>query len=110
MYIIGATSCSTGIAHTYMAAEAIKKAGKKLGHKVKIETQGSIGIENMLTDKDIEKADLIIICADVALRESERFRGRAVYETKTDAFIKHADKELKKAIEEMGVKAPPQKQ
>jgi fructose-specific phosphotransferase system IIB component len=99
MYIIGITSCSTGIAHTYMAAEAIKKAAKKLGHKVKVETQGSIGIENKLSKKDIETADLIICAADVALREPERFEGFKLYETATEVFIKNADKALKEAIE-----------
>lgn len=99
MYIIGVTSCSTGIAHTYMAAEAIKKAAKKSGHKVKIETQGSIGIENRLSKKDIDSADLIIICADVALREPERFEGRKVYESKTEVFIKNAESALKAALE-----------
>lgn len=104
MYIIGVTSCSTGIAHTYMAAEAIKKAAKKHGYKVKIETQGSIGIENKLSTKDIESADLILICADVSLREPERFEGRKVYESNTERFIKNAENALKGAMASMGVK------
>ncbi|HCD45082.1 MAG TPA: PTS fructose transporter subunit IIB [Lachnoclostridium sp.] len=104
MYIIGVTSCSTGIAHTYMAAEAIKKAAKRHGYKAKIETQGSIGIENKLNTKDIESADLILICADVSLREPERFDGRKVYESKTELFIKDAEKALKAAMDYMGVK------
>lgn len=98
MYIIAITSCSTGIAHTYMAAEAIKKAGKKMGHKVKVETQGSIGIENKLTKKDIETADLIISAADVSMREPERFKGYKMYEAKTEVFIKNPEKALKEAI------------
>lgn len=99
MNIIGVTSCSTGIAHTYMAAEAIKKAAKKLGYKAKVETQGSIGIENKLSKKDIEGADLIIIAADAGLREPERFEGRKVYECATEDFIKNRDKALKKALD-----------
>jgi fructose-specific phosphotransferase system IIB component len=98
MYIIGVTSCSTGIAHTYMAAEAIKKAAKKMGHTVKIETQGALGIENKLSKKDIESADLIIICADVSLRESERFAGKNTYDSATEIFIKDAEGALSKAI------------
>lgn len=98
MKIIGVTSCSTGIAHTYMAAEAMKKAAKKLGYKAKIETQGSIGIENKLSSKDIEEADLIIIAADVSLREPERFNGYKLYECSTDDFIKDRDKALEKAL------------
>lgn len=99
MKIIGVTSCSTGIAHTYMAAEAIKKAAKKLGYKAKVETQGSIGIENKLSKKDIEEADLIIMAADVSLREPERFEGFKVYECQTNDFIKNADKAMEKALE-----------
>ena len=99
MYIIGVTSCSTGIAHTYMAAEAIKKAAKNMGHTIKIETQGSIGIENKLSKKDIDSADLIIICADAALREPERFIGKKTYDSATEVFIKNAPAALAKAIE-----------
>jgi len=87
-----------------MAAEAIKKAAKRHGYKAKIETQGSIGIENKLNTKDIESADLILICADVSLREPERFDGRKVYESKTELFIKDTEKALKAAMDYMGVK------
>ena len=99
MKIVGVTSCSTGIAHTYMAAEGIKKAAKKLGYRAKVETQGSIGIENRLSKADIEEADLIIMAADVSLREPERFEGIKVYECQTNDFIKNADKAMEKAIE-----------
>ena len=103
MYIIGVTSCSTGIAHTYMAAEAIKKAAKKLGHTSKVETQGSIGIENKLSKKDIDTADLIIICADAALREPDRFTGKKLYEKPTEVFIKNADRAMKDAIDSLNL-------
>lgn len=99
MYIVGVTSCSTGIAHTYMAAEAIKKVAKKLGYKAKVETQGSIGIENKLSKKDIEGADLIIIATDVSMREPERFEGHKVFNCSTEKFIKNRDQALQEAIE-----------
>ena len=73
MYIVAVTSCATGIAHTYMAAEAIKKICKKNGHKAKIETQGAMGVENQLSAKDIETADYIIFANDVKIAKSERF-------------------------------------
>ena len=73
MYIVAVTSCATGIAHTYMAAEAIKKICKKNGHKSKVETQGAMGIENQLSAKDIETADYIIFANDVKVSKSERF-------------------------------------
>jgi len=98
MKIVGVTSCSTGIAHTYMAAESIKKAAKKLGYTVKVETQGSIGIENRLSSKEIQEAELIIFAADLPVREVERFSKFKVYECSTEAFIKNADKALKEAL------------
>lgn len=75
MYVIAITSCATGIAHSYMAAEAIKKACKKNGHTCKVEIQGALGIENKLSSKDIEKADLLIYANDVGVSKSERFNN-----------------------------------
>ncbi|WPC18307.1 fructose PTS transporter subunit IIB [Pediococcus inopinatus] len=100
MKIVGVTSCSTGIAHTYMAAEGIKKAAKKLGYKSKIETQGSIGTEDKLSEKDIADADLIIISSDVSIAGKERFDGLdKVYKTGSEPFIVDADNTLKSAFE-----------
>lgn len=75
MNVIGISACPTGIAHTYMAADSIENAVKKRNGFAKVETQGSIGIENKLTKKDIEEADLIIFTAAVTIREEERFEG-----------------------------------
>ena len=63
--VIGVCACPTGIAHTYMAADAIEQAAKNMGYDYKVETQGSIGIEDRLTEQDIKEADLIIITAAV---------------------------------------------
>ena len=98
MKIIGVTSCSTGIAHTYMAAEGIRKAAKKLGYKAKVETQGALGIENRLSKKEIEEADLIIMATDVALREAERFEEVKIYRCQTNDFSKNAGESMKKAL------------
>ncbi len=75
MFIVGICACPTGIAHTYMAADAIETAAQKLGAGYKVETQGSIGIENELSDHDITMADLVVISAGMALRNMERFDG-----------------------------------
>lgn len=77
--IIGVAACPAGIAHTYLVAEAIEQAAEKLGYQVKVETQGSIGIEDRLSATEIEQADLIVFSVGVAIRDSERFRG---YESK----------------------------
>lgn len=81
-FIIGVTSCPTGIAHTFMAAEALKKAAEEMGHEVKIETQGSVGAKNVLTEEDIARADAVVIAAD-AFVDTTRFAGKPMYETTT---------------------------
>lgn len=73
MNIVAVTACPTGIAHTYMAAEQLEKIGKKLGHQIKIETQGAMGIENEITAKDIKNADLAILASDITIEAAERF-------------------------------------
>lgn len=73
MKVVAITSCATGIAHTYMAAEAIKKACKARGYDCKVETQGALGIENGLKAKEIEEADLIVFANDVGITKAERF-------------------------------------
>lgn len=75
MKILAVTACPVGIAHTYMAAENLEKAGEEMGIDLKVETQGSIGVENELTDKDIEEADGIIIASDKEVSR-DRFAGK----------------------------------
>ena len=77
--IIGVCACPAGIAHTYMAAENLERQGKKLGFQVKIETNGSGGVENRLREEDIKEADYVIIAADTRV-EMERFRGKKLLE------------------------------
>jgi PTS system fructose-specific IIB component/fructose-specific PTS system IIB-like component len=73
MKIVAVTACPTGIAHTYMAAEQLEKTAKKLGHTIKVETQGAMGIENKLSEADISNAAVAIMAVDIAVEESERF-------------------------------------
>ncbi|PSR16254.1 PTS fructose transporter subunit EIIBC [filamentous cyanobacterium CCP3] len=85
-FFVGITSCPTGIAHTFMAAEALKQGAAKLGHDIKVETQGSVGSQNTLTDEDIARADAVIIAADTHV-DLSRFGGKRLYETSTKAAI-----------------------
>lgn len=78
--IVAICACPMGVAHTYMAADAIEEAGKKLGCEVKVETQGASGIENKLSDRDIAESDLIMIASLVKIAKSDRLEG---YEDKT---------------------------
>lgn len=71
--VIAVTSCATGIAHSYMAAEAIKKLGKKNGWKVRTEIQGAMGVEDRLTSGEIDAADVLVLANDVGLTDGERF-------------------------------------
>ncbi|GJM75934.1 hypothetical protein HMSSN036_81500 [Paenibacillus macerans] len=75
MKLLAITSCPNGIAHTYMAAENLQKAADKLGIDMKVETQGSIGVENQFTEEEIRQADGIIIAADKYVDKS-RFIGK----------------------------------
>lgn len=88
-YVIGITSCPTGVAHTYMAQEALEIGARALGHEVKIETQGSVGAANVLTPQDIARADVVIIAADTNV-DPARFAGKRLYRTGTKAAINDA--------------------
>ena len=90
--VLAVTACPTGIAHTYMAAEALQKAAEKMGIKIKVETNGSGGAKNVLTKEDIENCKGIIIAADKSV-ETARFDGKPVYSTKVADGI-HKPEEL----------------
>ena len=95
--ILAVTSCPTGIAHTYMAAEGLEKAAKKLGCTVKIETRGSGGAKNVLTAEEIEAADCIIVAADAKVPMS-RFEGKRVIECQVSDGINKAEELIKRAM------------
>jgi fructose PTS system EIIBC or EIIC component len=80
--LVAVTSCPTGIAHTFMAAEALRKAAAAMGHEIKVETQGSVGAQNVLTPEEIARADAVILAADAYVDKS-RFVGKPLYETST---------------------------
>ena len=79
MYVVGITACPTGIAHTYMAQESLEKELAKRGYEYKIETQGSIGIENELEQDEIDRADMILLCVSIQIENQERFEDKKVY-------------------------------
>ena len=91
MKIVAVTACPTGIAHTYMAAEQLEKTARKLGHSIKVETQGAMGIENELSQADIDAADVAIVAADIALERPERFAKVRKVEVPVQAALKHPE-------------------
>ena len=95
--VLAVTACPTGIAHTYMAAEALEKAGKKMGITIKVETDGSGGTKNALTAKEIKECDGIIIAADKSV-ETARFDGKPVYSTKVADGIHKPEELINKII------------
>lgn len=96
--VLGVTACPTGIAHTYMAAEALEKAGEKLGITVKVETNGSGGAKNILTKKEIEECNGIIVAADKNV-EMARFDGKKVLKTNVSAGINKPEELINKVVE-----------
>ncbi|WP_053360946.1 PTS fructose transporter subunit IIABC [Bacillus sp. FJAT-27251] len=95
--ILAVTACPVGIAHTYMAAENLQKAGEALGVDIKVETQGSIGVENALTEQDIAEADGIIIAADKEVSK-DRFAGKKVIVTGVQDGVHKPEELIKKVM------------
>ncbi len=95
MKILGVTSCPTGIAHTYMAAEALEKEAKARGYEVKVETQGSIGIENEITEEDLEGATVVIITKETAIKGQDRFKGIPIVKVSIGDLIKKNGKNFR---------------
>ena len=96
VYILAVTACPTGIAHTFMAEEKLKQAGKTAGYKIKVETNGQSGIGNRLTKEDIERATAVIVAADKQV-EMARFDGKPVIITKVADGINKADELVARA-------------
>lgn len=88
MNIVGITSCTCGIAHTYMAREKLIEAGQRLGMNVKIETQGSGGTEFTLTAEDIRNADAVLLATDVTVAGTDRFKGKPTVNVPVSTAIK----------------------
>lgn len=95
--VVAVTACPTGIAHTYMAAEMLEEAGKKLGVQVIVETNGSIGVENKLLKEDIKEAVAVIIAADARVSMA-RFDEKLLKEVSVSYAIKHAEELVKEAL------------
>lgn len=78
MKVVAVTACPSGVAHTYLAAESLEVAAKKLGVEILVETQGSIGVENVLPTEAIRVADAVILTNDIGIKNEERFKGKVI--------------------------------
>ncbi|MEG3754743.1 PTS fructose transporter subunit IIBC [Psychromonas arctica] len=101
-HIVAITACPTGVAHTFMAAEALEAEAERQGYTIKVETRGSVGAKNQLTDQDISAADLVIIAADIEV-SLDRFNGKRLYKTSTGLALKKTQQEVDKAFAQASV-------
>lgn len=101
MKLVGVCACCSGIAHTYMAKEGLLKAAEELGFDLKLETQGTIGVENQLTPEDVKAADAVILAIDVHIEGRDRFAEKRVMEIPTGIAIKAPKQVLLKVQEEL---------
>lgn len=102
--IVAVTSCPTGIAHTFMAAEGLQQAATALGHAIRVETQGSVGAQDALSDEEIAAADLVLIAADREV-ELSRFAGKRVFKSGTKPAINDGQNLIRKALAEASVQS-----
>lgn len=103
--IVAVTACPTGVAHTFMAAEAIESEAKKRGWWVKVETRGSVGAGNAITPEEVAAADLVIVAADIEV-DLDKFAGKPMYRTSTGLALKKTVQELDKAQVEAEIYQP----
>lgn len=104
MKIVGITACSAGIAHTYIAKEKLEQAAKDCGDTIHIETQGTIGTEDVLKPEDIKEADVVLLAVDVKVTGRERFKGKKIVQISTDTAIQSPNKLMKKLHSALNVK------
>lgn len=102
MKIVAVTACITGVAHTYMAKSNLEKYAKKEGADIKIETQGAMGVEDRLSQKEINEADLVIFAVDTKVVDIERFNNKPIYKTGTSKVIKDGERAMKEALALLG--------
>lgn len=102
--IVAVTACPTGVAHTFMAAEALREAGRALGHEIRVETQGSVGAQDKLTEEEIAAADLVILACDIEV-DPTRFAGKRLYRTSTGNALKKAQTTIEAALADAAVES-----
>ncbi|MGO3768579.1 MAG: PTS fructose-like transporter subunit IIB [Vreelandella alkaliphila] len=100
--IVAVTACPTGVAHTFMAAEALAEAGKAMGHAIRVETQGSVGAQDHLTEQEIADADVVVLACDIDVDPS-RFADKRIYRTSTGNALKKPRPTLEAALVDASV-------
>lgn len=98
VFLVAVTSCPSGVAHTYMAAEALERAAKKRNIRIKVETQSSMGSENEITQAEVDAADAVILTKDIKIDKSDRFNRKPIVTEYASKMIKHSDEIIDLAL------------
>lgn len=101
MKLLAVTACPSGVAHTYMAAEALKEAAKKANVEIKVETQGSIGIENEITKDEIKGASAVILTNDIGIKKENRFKTLPIVRVSVSNVVKKSDQIIKQIVQKL---------
>ena len=101
MNIVAVCACPTGVAHTYMAKKALEQAAKKRGHTIKVEAQGALGIENEITQEEVNNADIVILAVEVGIAKRERFERKPKINIPVQMAVKSPDKIIEKLEEKL---------
>lgn len=101
MNIVAVCACPTGVAHTYMAKKALEQAAIKRGHTIKVEAQGALGIENEITQEEVNNADIVILAIEVGIAKRERFERKPKINIPVQMAVKSPDKIIEKLEEKL---------
>ncbi len=101
MKIVGVTACTAGIAHTYLVKEKLLAAAKELGHEIKIETQGSVGVDDKLTPEDIAGADVVLVVHDISV-DTSRFKGKPLVDLPISIVMKSPKSVINSVAKKLG--------
>lgn len=102
MNIVAVCACPTGVAHTYMAKKALEQAAKKRGHQIKVEAQGALGIENEITQAEVDAADVVILAVEVGVAKRSRFDNKPKVNIPVQMVVKSPEKVLEKIEQQLG--------
>lgn len=101
MNIVAVCACPTGVAHTYMAKKALEQAAAKRGHHIKVEAQGALGIENEITQEEVNQADIVILAIEVGIAKRERFDGKPTVKIPVQTAVRSPETIIKKIEEKL---------
>lgn len=99
--IVAVTACITGVAHTFMAKSNLEKFAKKEGCDISVETQGGMGVENRLSQSEVDRADVVILAADTKVVDKERFDDKKIVQVGTSDVVKNGEQVIKEAIDKI---------